>query len=102
MFTFTYANLLLVDNQISLPHVVYKACSISSCCGASHTNNFEIICCHHYFRKISEGTCDTEDWRNDTENSALVTAINYILQCIHIEKITISVGGKALQVMQVI
>jgi len=24
-----------------------------------------------YIRMISEGSCDTEDWINDTENSAL-------------------------------
>ncbi len=30
---------------------------------------------------ISEGSCDTEDWSNDAENSAL----HYILQYIHIE-----------------
>ncbi len=34
---------------------------------------------------ISEGSCDTEDWSNDAENSALITAIKYILQYIHIE-----------------
>ncbi len=33
---------------------------------------------------ISEGSCDTEDWSNDAENSALITGINYILQYIHI------------------
>ncbi len=32
---------------------------------------------------ISEGSCDTEDWSNDDENSALITAIN--LQYIQIE-----------------
>ena len=26
---------------------------------------------------ISEGSCDTEDWSNDAENSALITEINY-------------------------
>jgi len=26
---------------------------------------------------ISEGSCDTEDWRNDAENSAQVTCIHY-------------------------
>ncbi len=31
---------------------------------------------------ISEGSCDTEDWSNDAENSAL---INYILIDIHTE-----------------
>ncbi len=34
---------------------------------------------------ISEGSCDTEDWSNDAENSALITAINYILQYIQTE-----------------
>ncbi len=34
---------------------------------------------------ISEGSCVTEDWSNDAENSALITEINYILQYIHIE-----------------
>ncbi len=34
---------------------------------------------------ISEGSCDTEDWSNDAENSDLITAINYILTDIRIE-----------------
>ncbi len=34
---------------------------------------------------ISEGSCDTEDWSNDAENSALITGINYILIYIHTE-----------------
>ncbi len=34
---------------------------------------------------ISEGSCDTEDWSNDDENSALITEINYILLYIRIE-----------------
>ncbi len=34
---------------------------------------------------ISAGSCDTEDWSNDAENSDLITEINYILQYIHIE-----------------
>jgi len=34
---------------------------------------------------ISEGSCDTEDWSNDVENSALVTGINYTLLYIRIE-----------------
>jgi len=32
-----------------------------------------------HIKMISEGSCDT-DWRNDAENSALITGINYILQ----------------------
>ncbi len=31
---------------------------------------------------ISEGSCDTEDWSNDAENTALITAKNYILKYI--------------------
>ncbi len=34
---------------------------------------------------ISEGSCDTEDWSNDAENSALITEINYIWTYIHKE-----------------
>ncbi len=34
---------------------------------------------------ISEGSCDTEDWSNDAENTALITLINYILKYITIE-----------------
>ncbi len=34
---------------------------------------------------ISEGSCDTEDWSNDAENTALITEINYILKYIQIE-----------------
>ncbi len=29
---------------------------------------------------ISEGSCDTEDWSNDAENTALISGINYILK----------------------
>ncbi len=31
---------------------------------------------------ISERSCDTEDWKNDAENSALITEINDILKYI--------------------
>ncbi len=34
---------------------------------------------------ISEESCDTEDWSNDAENTALITGINYILKYIKIE-----------------
>ncbi len=34
---------------------------------------------------ISEGSCDTEDWSNDAENTALITGINYTLKYIQIE-----------------
>ncbi len=35
---------------------------------------------------ISGESCDTEDWSNDAENSALITEINYILKYIQIGK----------------
>ncbi len=35
---------------------------------------------------ISEESRDTEDWRNDAENSDLITAINYILWYTKIKK----------------
>ncbi len=34
---------------------------------------------------ISEGSCDTEDWTNDAENSALITGIHGILNYIQTE-----------------
>jgi len=34
---------------------------------------------------ISEGSCDTEEWSNNDENSALITGINYTLLYIHTE-----------------
>ncbi len=39
---------------------------------------------------ISEGSCDTEDWSNDAENSDLITAINYILTDITIKKVILN------------
>ncbi len=40
------------------------------------------LAANQHIRMISEGSRDTEDWRNDAENSALTTRINYILQYI--------------------
>ncbi len=34
---------------------------------------------------ISEGSCDTKDWSNDAEISALITGINDILKYIKTE-----------------
>jgi len=36
-------------------------------------------------RIISEGSCDTETWSNDAENSVYHVGINHILKCIQIE-----------------
>ncbi len=40
------------------------------------------LAANRYIRIISEVSCDTEDWSNDAENSALITEINYILKYI--------------------
>ncbi len=40
---------------------------------------------NQHIRMISEGSCDTEDWSNDAENTDLITEINYILKYIQIE-----------------
>ncbi len=40
---------------------------------------------NQHIRMISDGLCDTEDWSNDTKNSALITGTNYILKYIKIE-----------------
>jgi len=37
----------------------------------------------HIFRVVSEGSCDTEDWSNDADNSALITGVNYTLLFIY-------------------
>jgi len=31
-------------------------------------------------RMIFDGSCDTEDWSNDAENTTLITGIHYILK----------------------
>ncbi len=36
-------------------------------------------------RLIYEGSCDTEDWSNGAEHTALITEINYIYAFIHTE-----------------
>ncbi len=41
---------------------------------------YEAAQLYQHIRMISEGSCDTEDWSNDAENSALITGIKYILK----------------------
>ncbi len=50
-----------------------------------HLNNHLAMSCQQHIRVISEGSCDTEDWSNDAENSALIKGINYILKYIQIQ-----------------
>ncbi len=40
---------------------------------------------NQHIRTISEGSCDTEEWSNDAENSALLYRDKYILKHITIE-----------------
>ncbi len=44
----------------------------------NNNNNkcFSFANANQHIRMISEGSCDTEDWSNDAENSALITEIN--------------------------
>ncbi len=46
---------------------------------------------NQHIRMISEASCDTEDWSNDAENSALITEINYSLKYIHNENSIIAI-----------
>ncbi len=47
----------------------------------NNNNNIIIIIKNKFLNsKSSDGSCDTEDWRNDAENLALITEINYILK----------------------
>ncbi len=58
--------------------------SVLITCGVIRHHNIDnnqkySLSSNQHIRMISEGSCDTEDWSNDAENSALITAINYIL-----------------------
>ncbi len=46
---------------------------------------FPTLIINQHIRQISEGSCDTEDWTNDAENTALITEINYILKYIKLQ-----------------
>jgi len=39
-----------------------------------------MITSNHHIRVLSEGSCDSEDWSDHAENTALITGINYILK----------------------
>ncbi len=41
---------------------------------------------NQHIRMISGESCDTEDWSNNVQNSALITEIHYILKYITTEK----------------
>jgi len=56
---------------------------LKKCITDSTKTVFKIDNNHNFL--ISEGSCDTEDWSNDAENSVLITGINYILKHITIE-----------------
>jgi len=50
-----------------------------------YNNNKKCFLSYKLHFVMSEGSCDTEDWSNDAENTALITGINYILKYIRIE-----------------
>jgi len=61
------------SSELSIHQKILKKCI---------NNQIYLILCwssNHHIRMISEGSCDTEDWSNDAENSALITGINYTL-----------------------
>ncbi len=63
-------------NQIKKYHVTfqknqYEAAQVST------------LIINQHIRMISEGSCDTEDWSNDAENSALQhTVCMYVCVCV--------------------
>ncbi len=42
---------------------------------------------------ISEGSCDTEEWSNDAENSALITEIYYIYYILNVVNFKFTLGN---------
>ncbi len=76
---YIYINLIYIYidlNYISISHRSQKN---------EAAKQFPTIIINQHIIMISEGSCDTEDWSNDTDNSALITSINYILKYITIE-----------------
>ncbi len=59
--------------EFSTPQIIYKQ-SVStkslSCTTVFNIDNNK-KCANQYIRMSSEGSCDTEDWSNDADNSAL-------------------------------
>ncbi len=49
----------------------------------NNNNNNNVFLAAYYYDFWR--SCDTEDWSNDAENTALITEINYSLTHIHIE-----------------
>ncbi len=45
-------------------------------------HNYFLSCKSEYYNDFWR-SCDTEDWSNDAENTALITEINYMLTYIH-------------------
>ncbi len=62
----------------------WKIKCISFCSNIELFSTFIIIRNVSYYYDFWR-SCDTEDWSNDAENTALITEINYSLTDIHLE-----------------
>ncbi len=63
----------------------YLECSVHQRILKEVYHDFHAAKIRFQFRMISEGSCDTGDWSNDAEHSALITEINDSLQYTDIE-----------------
>ncbi len=69
------------------PHKPQKPTCVCVCVCVCDTPKIIIrnVSSNQYIRMISEGSCDTEDWNNDVENSTLHICILYVyIQYIYI------------------
>ncbi len=95
--TFSYKRLLFHRNAVLLDFLFIKVSWKIKCIAVSPNFFFKLTqlfstllimrnvswAANQYIRMISEESCDTEDWSNDAENTALITEINYIWSFIH-------------------
>ncbi len=64
---------------------IYNLTKVNKCCYFELSSHQIIL--NQHIKMISEGSCDTEDWSNDAENSALqIIQINCIVKYITIER----------------
>ncbi len=75
--------LLLIGSVLWLPQK-YEAAKLL----INIDNNQKcFLAANQHIRMRSEGSCDTEDWSNDAENSALITEINCTYNYFYTENI---------------
>jgi len=63
-----------VSEDITTVQTIFHT-KISNKCHKKH-ENYENAQLDHVY--VSEGSCNTEDWGNDAENSSLIIGIHYI------------------------